>query len=368
MARRTKPEEQGGSPGSLPSLQSRLVKKLGADKNLAGVIKQAGGSLLSDTPYYISTQCATLNYALGRPGIPASKVTTIFGREGSGKSSLGYHLLAETQQQGGIAVLADAEQRFPRDRAVQMGLNLDDLIIVEGATLEQAFDAIEKIIQEVRAESLTMPVTVVYDSLAGSVTEKRRDAEVSDVIVAHTARFVSAELPRLKLRIARTGVALVIINQLRSRVDFGSDPRASKYAERNKVMGQKHSMLAEWPLMFESALMIYVNSIAQLGDDRDAPTGIRSRAVIRKCGISPREGWRAEFDIDYMTGIDRLGSKFDLLVELGVIDGGAGGWYGFADAETYGEKKWQRREFSDKLDEFPSLETVIEEAPLSWQK
>lgn len=366
MTRRKATESEVG--GSAGSLQSRIVKKLSTDKNLTGVVKQAGGSLLSDTPYYISTQCATLDYALGRPGIPASKVTTIFGREGSGKSTLGYHLLAETQQRGGIGVLVDSEERFSRDRGVRMGLNIDDLIIIEGATLEQAFDAIEKIIEGVRAESLDMPVTVVYDSLAGAVTEKRRDAEVNDVVVAQTARFVGAELPRLKLRIARTGVALVIINQLRSRVDFGGDPRGARYAERNKVMGQKHSMLAEWPLLFESSLMIYVNSIAQLGDDRDRPTGIRSRATLRKCGISPREGWKAEFDIDYMTGIDRLGAKFDLLEELNVIVGGQGGWYSFADTALFSEKKFQRHDFPDKLEEFPDLETLIAEAPLSWQR
>lgn len=376
MARARRPAASGtGDDGTGAStLQSRLVNKLSKDKDVGGVIKLASGSLLSDTPYYVSTQSAMLDYTIGQPGIPASKVTTIFGREGSGKSTAAYHLLAETQRIGGVGVLVDSEQRFTHDRAVNMGVKPDELIVVEGATMEKSFESIEKIVDGVRAESIDIPVTVVYDSLAGSVTEKRLDADVNDVIVATAARFVGGELPRLKLKIAKLGVALVIVNQVRSRMQFGGDPRTSAYRERMKVMGREHAMLAEWPLIFESALMLYVNAVNTIdnGDDKDHPTGIRSRFTVRKCGISPHEGWRGEVDIDYLTGFDKLGSKFELLEELGYIKHTSAGWYTWRlnTIEDFdpNAKKFQRRGFDEFLLENPSLEDCIKESPTLWTR
>ena len=287
MPRPRKTEETGGHDGPLAS---RVVSKLQNDKGIGGVIKQGNAAdLLSTTPYYVSTGIATLDYAIGRPGIPASKLTTIVGREGSGKSTVGYMLLAETQRMGGVAVLIDSEQRYTRERGALMGLNPDELILIDGATAEQSFESIEKIVDSIRADSIDMPVTIVYDSLAGSVPEKRMEGEMGGSLPAAMARLCSQMLPRLKLKISRMGVALVLVNQIRHRVNFGEDPRTARYQERMKVMGAKQTMLAEMSLIFESALIIYMNSTGSIGDDREHPTGISTKAVIRKCGISPRE-------------------------------------------------------------------------------
>lgn len=346
------------------SLQARIVEKLRTDKSIGGVVKLGSSGLLSDVPYYISTQCATLNYAIGRPGIPAAKVTTIFGREGSCKSTLGYHLLAETQQMGGIAVLIDAEQRYTRERGALMGLDPATLLVVDGATMEQAFEAIERVVADIRADDLGVPITVVYDSLAGSVPEKRMAAEVGDVLVGRAAALVSQELPRLKLKMARAGAALVIINQLRSRIHV-LDPRNPSSYERLKVMGREQTMLAEWPLIFESALMIFLNSISNIGEDKEHPTGIRVRAMIRKSGISPREFWKAEFESDYQLGINRVGAKFELLEDLGYIKGIGGGRYRIvADGDE--AKSFYARDFGDVLEARPELEMATVAAPTLW--
>ena len=347
------------------NIQARILSKLSKDKALGGVVKRASGSLFSDTPYYISTQSAMLDYAIGQPGVPAGKLTTIFGREGGGKSTLAQHLLAETQRVGGIAVYIDSEQRFDRTRAGRLGLNVDDLILIDGATMEQAFDAIEKVIDGVREEAVDVPVMVVYDSLAGAPLKKQLEAEMGDVIVGKAAALVGAVTPRLKLKISTLGVALVIVNQIRSRVQF-VDPRSPSTYERIKVMGKEHTMIAEWPLIFHSALMLYVNSISTTGE-KDAPTGIRARAIVRKCGIAPREMWQAEFDIDYLTGIDRTGSKFELLERLKIIEHTSAGWYAYTDSDRFGSKKFMRKAFVDELAEHPELEQIIREAPTKWQ-
>lgn len=339
------------------TIQSRLVDLYKNDKSLGGVIKLGGGSLLSDVPYYVSTQCATLDYAIGRNGIPASKLTTIFGREGSCKSTLCYHILAETQAMGGIGVLIDSEQRFTRDRGISIGIDPDALLVVDGATMEQAFEAIEKVVDGIRDDGITAPVTVVYDSLAGSVTEKRMAAEVGDVLIGRAASLVNAELPRLKLKMARQGVALVVTNQVRSRIHV-LDPRNASSYERIKVMGKDQTMLAEWPLIFESALMIFMASVSNIGPDKEHPTGIHARAVMRKCGIAPREFWRADFECDYLTGIDRDGSVFDLFEDLGLIKGIGGGRF----TSAWDTKSFYRKDFHPT----PEALKVAHDACTAW--
>lgn len=363
-------DEDVEESGSGSDTQARILSKIKKDKTLASVVKRGSADLLSDTRRYISTQIATLDYAIGRPGVPAGKLTTIFGREGSSKSTIAQMLLAETQRIGGIGVYIDSEARFEKERAARMGLDPDQLIIIDGATMEQSFEAIKKVVSGIRAEGIDLPVTVVYDSLAGSIPEKRLDAEeVNQSLPALAARIVGTELPRLKLDMAKAEASLVMINQIRSRVNMNADPRAASYRERMKVMGKEQSMLAEWPLIFESALMMFVNSTANIGDDKEKPTGIRARAEIRKSGISPREKWRAEYDVDYLYGPDKVGSKFELLEELGFIVHSSGGWYQLREEleGEFREGKFQRRNFPDLLEELPFLDEIVAKAPEMWR-
>ena len=357
--RRSQPPTQKDGP---ETIQERLVAALGKDKNIGGGVRVASGSLMSDIPYYISTQAAALDYAIGQPGVPARRVTTIIGREGSGKSTLALHLLAETQARGGIGILIDSEQRYTRDRAAGFGVNPDALIVIEGLSLERSFEAIEKTVTYLRdSEGLPheVPITVVYDSIAGSPTEKTLTSEIGDVNIGKASAFLSTELKRVKQEIvAKKCATLVLVNQIRSFIDAASDPR-QRNNERRKVMG-RFSMIGEWPIIFESSLILYANAISNLGEDMQ--TGIRARIVVRKCGISPNEGRRAEVDIDAMLGIDRVGSKFDLLEELGVIIGGAGGRYVIEGRE----KSFYRKDFAAVLEELPRLESVIKEAPTMW--
>jgi recombination protein RecA len=365
MARAKAGSEITGGEGNLAA---RLVTRLNTDKDIGKVVKLGSGSLRSDIPYFISTQVPTVDYAIGRPGIPASRLTTIYGREGSGKSTLGYHILAETQKVGGLAILIDSEQRYTRARAASLGLNPDELMLIDGATLEQAFAAIEKILDDARNEDFNIPITVVYDSLAGSVTEKRLAADAGKVQVGGIAKFVNAELPRLKMKVSELGICLVIINQVRSRIQDFSDPRTRGYMERNKVMGSKQAMVAEWPLLFESSLMLYVNNVGTVGSDPEHPEGLRCRVKVTKSGISPHEGWRGEFQVGE-DGINIEQAQFELCEMLGLIKHASGGWYNYSDSGVPGEwatKKIQRKDFGQLLTDRPSFAVMIKAASTLW--
>lgn len=351
-------EAAGQSPAAI------LASKLRVNKDLAGGIHLGNEVLLSDIKRYISTQSAMLDYAIGRNGIPTGTPVCIVGREGSGKSLLAYHILAETQRIGGIGVLLDTEQRFTKDRAEAIGMNLDELIVIDGLTLEKCWEAIEKCIEDTRKANSDIPLTIVLDSLAGSVTEKRLEAEVGSSVVANKAKFINDELPRLKLKLAKYDIAFIIVNQLRSKIH--ADPRKAMYEERNKVMGKDQSMIAEWTLLYECALILRLNSMSPILNkegDKKHPIGVTSKFEVRKSGISPREGWSAEVDIDFMHGFDRLDSKFQLLEQLEVITGGSAGWYKVPGEE----KSFKRSDFQRILDSHPELETLLQAAPESWQ-
>lgn len=366
-----KRNEGDGAPQS-GTIAERTVAKLKKDKNIKDVIRSGGDTLLSDVPYYVSTQAPMIDYIIGQPGIPAGKLTTIFGLEGSGKSTLSYHLLAETQRMGGVGVLIDSEQRFTRERAAGFGLDADQLIVVDGATTEQSFDSIEKTIDLIREDEIDIPVTIVYDSLAGSVPEKRLEKDVGEAMVANVARLASAFIPRLKLKISRSKVALVIVNQQRTRINMSGDPRMQAYQQRMKVMGGRFSMIAEMTLIFESALMLHCSEVSKLGEDREHPTGIKSRVEVRKNGLAPREGWRAEMDIDFKHGLDKVSSAFELLETIGAIKHWNAGWYisrpslnvDFDEDQT----KFQRRSFEERLEAQPELRDMIAAAPTLWKQ
>lgn len=348
----------------------RVVQSLQSAKD-GSVVKMADDDLTSDVRYYISTQLPNVDYAIGQPGVPSGKVTTIFGPEGSGKSTLAYHLLAEVQRMGGIGILIDSEQRYTKQRAQHMGIDPTQLILIDGATLEGAFKAIEDIIEKLRsdADSQTVPILVVYDSIAGSATDKRMAADVGDVGQAgYVAKFIGAELPRLKLKISQASVTVVLVNQLRSRISM-ADPRTRGFELRRKVMGELHSMLAEWPLLYESVLMLRIQTIGAVGD-KDAPTGIRTRVQIRKCGLSPNEMHSAEVEIDKLYGGDKLGSTFDLLEKLGVIVGGAGGRYRLSSAYAKDDgKTFFRKDFAAVLAANQGwIEAVVKAAPTLWME
>ncbi len=357
MARPKKDKEEVAPQGG--SLAGRLASAF-KDHVVLG-----SEPLDSDIRDYVSTQCAMLDYTIGRPGIPLGRLTTIFGREGSSKSRLVYHILAEVQRRGGLAVLVDTEKRFSKDVAAALGLNLAELLVIIDLSIESVFERIEKLIIGARKEDSDVPVVVAIDSLSSLAAEAvlgfEEDKRSSQP--ALVAKYLSQNFPRIIPLLARTSVALMIVNQTRSHFDMSSPLGRGRSDGRRKVMGENTAMLAENELVFYSSLMLHVASIGTIKNDDNLPVGITSRATIRKVSISPKEGHQCTFDTDFLDGVDRVGSKLDLLVKLGHVKE-SGGWYKLEGQE----KGFRRGDFAAVLESNPELDEIIHQAPEAWTR
>lgn len=352
-----------GEPVFERALVDQAQKKHGQGK----VQIASDGVLDADVPDYLSTQCATLDYALGRPGVPIGRLTVITGREGSGKTTVGHHLLAETQQRGGTAILFDAENRYDKERAARMGIDHDRLIYVTGdQPLEAMLSEIKQFIDDIRAVDATRLVTIVLDSLAACATEKQMKGEYKP---GEVASLISAFLKEEHSIIAARNICFIVINQLRSRIDF-----------MGGGYGPTTTMVAEGSLRYYATVRIDMRQAQKVGDVKDEPTGILAEAFIAKNTAAPPFR-KAQFIIDFLHGIDRMNAMLEIAKKLNVdggilvekvegrlsqplISGGGGGYY----AVEGREKKFKASEFTSILDERPDVREVILAAPLLWTK
>jgi len=320
-------------------------------------LKLASQPLTSDIADFISTQCAMLDYIIGQPGIPVGRVTVFYGKEGAGKSTVAYHILAETQRRDGLAILIDAEHRYSRDRGERLGLIPARLVMPVPTTLEACFKDIEEIIKYVREEDPARLVCIAVDSLSALPAQKQLEATIEDQPQPGlSARTISREMQRLGPMLAQHKIGLVIVNQLRQHLDIMGDPRSR---ERRKAM-KRNTMAGEGALVFWGSLLVYFTStgVIKSGDD---PVGITVRAEIRKSSIAP-EGKQGLFDIYAIGGVDNTSSQLDLLERLGLVTQ-AGSWYSL-DGDS---AKFQRRQWPSILAERTDLQEIIREAPLLWR-
>ncbi len=344
---------EGAKEGPLgPTLVSHLKKEFGQE-----TAHLASEELDSDIREYVSTQCATLDYCIGRPGIPVGRLTVLYGKEGSGKSTVAYHILAETLRRGGVAMLIDSEGAFDRDRGRRLGLDDQNpsFIVLEPPTMEACFAEIEDSIKFIREETPDTLLTIVWDTLAASPTKALMESDYDAIGVARASRVVSDKMPRLNKLYTHERVALVIVNQVRQYINFSGDPRSRTV---RKVMGQ-NTMIGEGALIFYGSLFLHFQSAGYLGE-KEKPHGITTKARGRKNKIAPNEGWTQSFDILYKDGIDVEDAKLRLLKELGIITV-KGSWY------VLGDQKFQRKQWSEVLAEHPELEEQVREAPLLWE-
>lgn len=311
----------------------------------------------SDIPYYISTQCDLVDYIIGRNGVPAGRLITIFGKEGGAKSTTTQHILAETQRMGGIAILNDAERRFSKDRAVRIGLNVDDLLFIKDRTLEAVLATMEDTVTRIRDRDSKIPVTIAIDSLAGLPPQDLVDADMNKSLPAKVARIVSQAFPRLLPQFAEKNITLIVVNQTRAHMQFDAGPRSY---EVRKVMGERAAMLAENALVFWSSVMLHMQSAGVIGEDRDNPEGIEVRVRVKKNSVGP-EGKHCEANVMFLNGYDRLNASLDLLTQLGVIKQ-ISGWYDYEPLE----KKFRREGFAEVLASRPELTQLLHEAPELW--
>jgi recombination protein RecA len=337
------PKKPNETP-SASSLADIVVASVNKQMGQPVARRLGGGVLAADVRAYISTRSAVLDYAIGKPGIPTGRMTLIVGGEGAGKSTLVYELIAETQQRGGLAILADAESRYDRDRAERIGIDPEQLVILDTSNLESIIRQIDIVVDVARKEAPDDLILVVWDSVAATPTKNEIEAEFGEIRVGEHAKQISQVMRRWANRMAQNNVAIVVVNQLREALRF-FDP----------TPGGAKTMIAEHPLGYHSSLIIEVTRVKNEGD-KEAPDAILSRFIIRKNTIAPP--FRRAFTvIRFDNGFDRVDAKLRLCEQLGWVTKSSS-WYSY-HPEGGEEVKFQRGSFGEVLAGHPEIDDAI---------
>jgi recombination protein RecA len=286
----------------------------------------------------ISTGAISLDIALGGKGIPRGRIVEVFGPESSGKTTLALTVAANAQKNGGVAAFVDAEHALDPTWAKRIGVNIDELLVSQPDTGEQALEIVELL---VRSNAVDL---IVVDSVAALIPRAEIEGEMGDSVVGLQARLMSQAMRKLTGVIARSSCTVVFINQIREKIGV--------------MFGSPETTPGGRALKFYSSVRIDVRRIGAIKDG-DQNVGNRTRARVVKNKVAPpfRD---AEFDIMFDEGISVTGDLIDLAVESGVASK-SGAWFSFGEVRL-----GQGREASKKfLAENPDLAGEIRAAVLA---
>lgn len=261
----------------------------------------------------IPTGCIALDLALGIGGIPRGRIIEIYGPESSGKTTVALHMIAETQKRGGVAAFIDAEHALDPVYAQNLGVDIDNLLVSQPDTGEQALEITEALVRSGAVD------IVVIDSVAALVPRAEIEGEMGDTHVGLQARLMSQALRKLAGAISKSKTAVVFINQLREKVGV--------------MFGNPETTPGGRALKFYSSVRLEVRKIDNIKQGSDI-VGSRTRVKVVKNKIAPPFK-QAEFDIMYGEGISKEGSVIDLAVEMGILEK-SGTWYSF-ESERLGQ-------------------------------
>jgi recombination protein RecA len=256
----------------------------------------------------IPTGSLALDHALGIGGVPRGRIIEIYGPESSGKTTLATHIIAEAQKLGGTCAFVDAEHAFDPNYAEALGTDIDNLLISQPDTGEQALNITDML---VRSGALDV---IVIDSVSALVPEAELEGDMGDSHVGLQARLMSQALRKLAGTINRTKTALIFINQIRMKIGV--------------MFGSPETTSGGRALKFYSSVRMDIRRIGAVKDGKDV-IGNRTRVRVKKNKVAPpfRE---AEFDIIYGEGISSLGELIDIGTEYDIIEK-RGSWYSYED-------------------------------------
>jgi recombination protein RecA len=275
----------------------------------------------------VSTGALSLDIALGVGGLPRGRIVEIYGPEASGKTTLAMHVVAEAQRNGGICAYIDAEHAVDPTYAQAIGVNVDDLLISQPDTGEQALEIADTLI---RSGALDV---VVIDSVAALTPRAEIEGEMGDTHVGLQARLMSQALRKLTANLNRTNTICVFINQLREKIGV--------------MFGSPETTPGGRALKFYSSVRLDIRRIEAIKDGVEV-VGNRTRVkVVKNKVASPFR--QAEFDITYGKGISREGSLLDVGVDLGLVKK-SGAWFTY-EGEQLGQGRENAKAFlADNLE------------------
>ncbi len=287
------------------------------------IMRLGSASLAVDVPT-IPTGSISLDMALGVGGLPKGRIVEIYGPESSGKTTLALHAIASVQKAGGIAVLIDAEYAFDALYAKNLGVDIDNLLVSQPDTGEQALEIADTLVRSGAVD------IIVIDSVAALVPAAEIEGDMGDSHMGLQARLMSQALRKLTGILSKSKTCLIFINQLRMKIGV--------------MFGNPETTTGGNALKFYSSVRIDIRRIAAIKDG-DNVIGNRTRAKVVKNKVAPpfRE---AEFDILYGKGISFAGDIIDLAVTHGIVEK-SGAWMSF-EGERLGQGREKARDFIEE--------------------